>query len=469
MHFGSLRDFCRTLRFRLTAWNTGVVLALVLGALFGVREVLRRSLIHEFDQTLREDALEVDLTVKRLYHRPALLQENLNRKALSHSHRSWFVQLFDAQGDILWSSLNTPEIVLPLLAPRSTPVVWEEYHLQDRSVVMPDDTHLLVRVGSSVQSLEEDLTLLTRTMLLAGGAILVLTPLAGYYLSGRSTRPLSRMIHTASRLRPDDLSDRLPIRGTGDELDRLALTINGLLDHIAAYLDRKRDFIANAAHELRSPLAAIQSSVDVALTGVRTPEEYIELLLEVGEVCNGLGVLVNRLLLLSESDAGKLTADGQVVRLDRIVSKALAMFQGLAEHKDILLVSGRLDEALVPGLEPALQQVVHNLIDNAIKFNRPGGEVKVELQTDPVGRQVVFQVSDTGVGIPDEDLPHIFERFYRGDKSRQRLDGTGNGLGLSICQAVVTGSRGSIQVGSAPGQGSCFRVVLPLARPTASR
>jgi two-component system, OmpR family, heavy metal sensor histidine kinase CusS len=235
------------------------------------------------------------------------------------------------------------------------------------------------------------------------------------------------------------------------------------LDRIASYIERNQEFVANAAHELRSPLAAIRSTVEVGLNRGRTPEEYALLLGEVMEEVTRLANLVNRLLLLAEGDAGRLGAKDQATRLDKIVRESVDMFEAVAESQDVRLTAGALPPALVPGDEFHVRQVVRNLIDNAIKFSPAPGTVEVSLHADLLRKQAVLSVKDQGIGIPAEMQPHIFDRFYRVDKSRNRLSRRGgSGLGLSICRSIVTALQGEIAVDSPPSGGSTFTVRLPM-------
>ncbi|HEY5314298.1 MAG TPA: ATP-binding protein, partial [Pirellulales bacterium] len=305
---------------------------------------------------------------------------------------------------------------------------------------------------------------LTNTMLIAGAVVLLVSPLGGYWLAGRATRPLARIIDTTARLHPSNLEERLQIRGTRDELDRLSQTVNALLDRIAAYISQNRQFTANAAHELRSPLAAIQNSLEVGLNADRSAEEYHELLGETLEECGVLRDLVNQMLLLAESDAGRLEVSPDPFRLDLVAQKSHEMFVGVAEAADLRL---RLDcqgpPVLIYGDANRLRQVVNNLIDNAIKFSQAGGTITVSVHREHA-RHAVLEVADTGIGIAAEDLPHVFERFYRGDKSRQRKDRSGGtGLGLSICSSIAAAHNGTIKVESTLGQGTTVTVTLPLA------
>jgi signal transduction histidine kinase len=261
------------------------------------------------------------------------------------------------------------------------------------------------------------------------------------------------------------LDERLPIAGTGDELDQLAHTVNNLLDRIAAYLDNKRDFLANAAHELRTPVAGIRSSVEVALNGSRSIEEYEDLLVVLIEECGALEVLVNQLLLLSETEAELPAEKFDSLNLKGVVAKAVDMFSGAAEAKGIALDSKATGDAVVLGNSQHLRQLLNNLLDNAVKYTPSGGSIEIELTTNGAGSHVKLQVKDSGVGMAPEEQQHIFERFYRAESARSRSQGTGGtGLGLSICQSIVHNHGGSIECRSAPGCGTCFTVTLPQAR-----
>jgi signal transduction histidine kinase len=464
MLFERLRDVFRTLRFRLMAWNTGVVLLMVLPTLFLVREGFRRLVHVEFDRILAEDINEIKLSIRRFYPNWPELYEELRRRAQSHAHHGWFVQIFHNDGS-KWQSLSTPDDVPELESEEPSRTTADPYLLVQDRLSTPTIPTTIIRVGSSLKLIQEDVRLLTQSLVLVGVLITFLAPLGGYWLSGRAIRPLAKIIHKTSHLRPSNLAERLPIRGTGDELDQLSQTINGLLNRIARYLEQKGDFLANAAHELRSPLAAIRSLVEVALNSERTPEEYVALLIDIMEECTSLSTLVNQLLLLAEGDAGRLALHPHGVRLDQVVRKSLAMFEGVAESVGIRLEAPSLAPLQVGGDENHLRQVINNLVDNAIKFTAPGGRVLVEVAADADGRQALLRVSDTGSGIAKEEVPRIFERFYRSDKSRHHEDGRrGTGLGLAICQSIVSALQGIISVDSIAGQGSCFSVRLPLYR-----
>lgn len=466
MLFGHLKAVAQTVRFRLTAWVTLVVLLVVCVAMLSVRLVVLRTINSEFDRRLLQDTVDVRLVIQQYFpHKEPLFIKAMNLKALGHLHVDWFVELFDEQGKLIWGPANAPHVKAPHL-PLSDMKLRDEgpFRLVETEFNEAPLPRMIIRLGSSRVSMEDDIALLNWIMVLASASILVLAPVSGYFLAGRATRPLTRIISTTARLQPKKLDERLAIRGTGDELDQLSTTINGMLDRIGSYIDSNRDFIANAAHELRSPLAAIRGSVDVALDRLRSPEEYAGLLTDVAEECARLTNLVNRLLLLAEGDAGRLGPGEHQAQFDKVVRESVNMFEAVAESKGVELKLGNTCSVAVPGEEYHLRQVVRNLLDNAIKFTPSGGRIHVDLALDRQQKRTTLRVSDSGIGIANEDLPRVFERFYRGDKSRSREQSPGgSGLGLAICQAIISALHGKIQVQSRLGQGSVFTVNLPVA------
>ena len=463
MLFGPVKHLPRTLRFRLTFWNTIVILVLVGGVLWGVRSALNWTLMREFDNLLLEDVKEVQQTIYNYWPDKDRLRMALRPQVVSHSARGWYVRIFRTDGELEFSSEGSPDAVFT--APRSDQ--FGTYDRGDYRVVqrtLPEGGRappLIVRVGVKRDPVAEDIWRLTKLMLVAYAFILVMAPLFGYWLAGRATRPLAEILRTTARLHPDNLSERLPRSNNGDELDLLAATMNSMLDRLADYLNQQRTFVANAAHELRSPLTAMRTSLEVALDRDRSPGEYRELLADLIEECTALGNLINHLLLLAEGEAGLLHADGEV-RLDELVQRSADMFQGIAEQRGVNLQADVGDPVRIPGNRVHLREVIHNLLDNALKFTPMGGNVDVEVHAPPHSTQVQLLIRDTGMGIPPEDLPKVFERFYRGDKSRQREQAPGgNGLGLSICRAIVQSYGGQIALDSTLGKGTTVTVTLP--------
>ncbi|WP_425619362.1 sensor histidine kinase [Anatilimnocola sp. NA78] len=462
-------------------WNALAVLITGLAILLTVRQGLEYRLNYDLERVLGEDLDEIALNLQEErgldFER---LHRELDRKARGHAYHQWFVLFLDRKGQPVWTSSGAPP--LPPLTQVSNATSLKtigDYRLAIRELDGTRERAPVVCVGSSIAFIERDMASIDRLGFLVATSLLIASPLAGYVLAGRATRPLAQMMQTTARLRPAEMGERLKVRGTQDELDQLAVTVNGLLDRLAAYVKQKHDFLANAAHELRTPLSAIRSSVEVALSGNRTVDEYNELLAEVIDECSSLETLVNQLLLLAETDAERPTVMDGDVRLDTLIARAAEMFQGVAEFSGVKLRVEKLPVVVVNGNRSYLRQVLSNLIDNAIKFTashhqQPSekqgsngglrGEIVISMLKDFANHRAVLTIEDNGPGIGPEDLPHIFDRFYRVDRSRMRGTPTGGtGLGLSICQSIIQTHSGTIEAESRLDQGTKFIITLPLA------
>jgi len=468
----------RTLRFRLKRWNAFVIVLTATVTLIGLRAGVHFAIQHEIDGVLIEDLREIDLALKDAGATPSSVREaaagggsaavqavieSLMRKDRGHEQHGWFVRLYDGDGRLVWASEHAPSTITKMISAENfVPATAGDFRVVQDRRTSRDSSPLMVQVGSLTTFVARDMAHIDRLVAIAVLIVLVVGPGIGYWLAGRAIDPLAAIIHTTARLRPSKLDERLVEQRNGDELDQLARTINGFLNRIAAYLAQRRDFLANAAHELRTPLAAIRSTAEVSLGAERTVDEYQELLVEIIEECSLLESLVNQLLLLAETESDRLRITGERVSFSEVAARAVGMFQAVADTKDIQLSATLQPELTVEGNAHHLRQVVNNLIDNALKFTPSGGKVTVRLRAD--GEDAVFSVADNGPGIPAEDLPHIFDRFFRGDRSHSHDGGrTGTGLGLSICQAVVQAHGGRLAVETNVNHGTTFQVAIPLA------
>ncbi|MCA9222500.1 MAG: HAMP domain-containing protein, partial [Planctomycetales bacterium] len=342
--------------FRLMVWNAIVVIVTACVTLIALREGVRFTLIRELDQLLHEDLREIEIALDTHADR-ATLHEQLDRKDSGHAQHKWFAELIRKDGVAEYRSQHAPPRHVWAQADSIVACTAGEWRLLAKPARTGDIT---IRVGASLMLVRADIARLDRLVVLCAGGVLVIAPLCAYWLAGRATRPLARIITTTARLRPSHLDERLEIRGTGDELDRLSETLNKLLDRIGKYLQERRDFLANSAHELRTPLAAIRSSIEVALAGGRTKEEYEELLGEIIEESGSLELLVNQLLLLSETETERLKVSKQCAPFDQLVARAIDMFSGVAEFRDIALVSSALPPTAVYGNQQHLRHVINN-------------------------------------------------------------------------------------------------------------
>ena len=419
-------------------------------------------LLQESDAVLHDEAEEIRLMLQQTWPNREALSAELNRKSAVHEQHGWFAQVLDGPASTVWASPKTPEVVRAQEFSASRPrgrLTVGTYRVAQLRLAEAGYPPFLIRVGTSTEFIRQDVAQVTRIAAPVALCLLLLAPIGGYVLSGRATRPLQKIIRTTHHLRPSQLDDRLSIRGTGDELDQLSEKINTFLDKIADYLEHQREFTANAAHELRSPITAILSSIEIARSRERSPAEYEELLDLVHEECTGLTILINQLLLLAESEAGYLEQARRAVRLDEVAHRSVDMFAGVAEERNVRLVAKLEPDVIVAGDAGQLRQVLNNLLDNAVKFTPSGGEVAVSLHRDRTRREAVLCVRDTGIGIPQGDLRRIFDRFFQVQRARERTTSTrGSGLGLSICQAIVSAHGGAIEVASEPGHGTRIRV-----------
>ena len=291
-----------------------------------------------------------------------------------------------------------------------------------------------------------------------GGGVLVLGLLGGSWISRRALRPISDISATAAMIAAGDLSQRIRITNSESELGQLAQDLNDTFSQFEASFLRQAQFTADASHELRTPVTVVLTQTQSALARERSVSEYRESLGACQRAAQRMRGLIQGLLTLARLDAENATADPGPCQLDQITRDTAEALHGTAAAKQVTL---QLDLAPVQcrGHADQLAQVVFNLVSNAIDYNRAGGIVRVALDCDK--DSAILNVQDSGLGIDSEDLPHVFERFYRADKSRSGSHGH-SGLGLSIVKAIVEAHAGSIDVASQPRVGACFSVRLPL-------
>lgn len=318
-------------------------------------------------------------------------------------------------------------------------------------------TMLQVTCGKDLRDVDHAVASLVNLLAWLGPLVLLLSLVGGLFLAGRALRPIDQIARTAAAIGEHDLARRIPVHGR-DELAALAATLNHTFDRLQQAFERQERFTADASHELRTPLAVVAGNVELALGRTRSPAEQQELLQEVRAAALQMQSLIEGLLLLARADHADAFAR-EVVRLAPLCEEAVRAEGALAaEHRIELRCDGVADLA-VRGDRGCLFQLLQNLLDNAIRHNRPGGHVVVHLRrTD--GRAEI-EVEDCGIGIPAAALPHLGERFYRVDPSRTRATG-GVGLGLSIVKAIVAAHGGQLQITSAEHAGTRVRVMLPL-------
>jgi heavy metal sensor kinase len=318
----------------------------------------------------------------------------------------------------------------------------------------------VVRVATPLAPLTEALDRLRWLLLAAGTGAVCVAVAGGYLLASLALAPVDRITTTAREIGAGALDRRLRLGGPNDEVRRLARAFDEMLDRIDETLERERRFTADAAHELRTPLTILKGELEVALRRDRAPEQYRQVLASMTQEVDRLVRLTEDLLTLARADVGGIPLAQQPVSLDEGVRWAEEQFRRVAEEKSITLRATGTTPLMVRGDADRLRQLLMNLVDNAIRYTPIGGHVT--LTWDRQGHFARLAVSDTGSGIAPEDLPHLFERFYRADRARARAAG-GTGLGLAIAKWIAEVHGGRIAVDSRPGYGTTATVWLPLA------
>ena len=465
-----MRGWPLTVRRQLTLWYTGVLVLILLVVSVLSYSLLRWSVMNDVDQSLVTTAHIVREASEEVAAATAIpAPEAALRELLGPEFYDKFFQLMDPEGRPRARSRLRRNSQLPLSAEaranaaRGRPT-FETLALRDgraRLLTIPvlrnGRVTELVQVGMSLEAsdrtLSRYLTILVVLVPLAAG----LAAAGGAMLARRALRPVDTMSQTARRITAGDLSRRIPRRSTGDELDRLAETLNAMLDGLEEAFGQVRRFAADAAHELRTPLTALRGGIEVALRGERTPEEYRRVLRSSLEEVERLTHIAEDLLLLSRFSVA-VSAPRQRVELEPLVVEALDVGTQLAHARGVSIASTALTPVAVVGDASALRRALLNLIDNAVKYTPAGGKVEVSLLRE--GTTAVIAVRDTGPGIAAEDADRVFQPFVRLDPAREAVP-DGAGLGLSIARSIVVAHGGDLTLGGAPGGGSIFVIRLP--------
>lgn len=332
--------------------------------------------------------------------------------------------------------------------------------LYSRALTQDGKIFGVVQVGTTLSLVNAVLFTVGTELLIIFPLVLVLGALVSFWLASRAFAPMKRVIQAARAIKAGDLRQRVPLPRAQDEVFQLTLTLNEMIDSLEQTFVRQRRFVADASHELRTPVAVIRSKTDLALLQVFPPEDYVSIFRAIHTEAERLGRLISDLLALARADEGQVRLELEVVQLDQLVEAVAATMQPPAVQHGVTLEVTKAEPVSVLGDEARLMQVVMNLLENAIRFTNPGGYVFVVVHAKQA--QACLVVSDAGIGIAKEHQPYLFGRFYQIDPARIGAEGGNSGLGLAIVDWIVKAHGGSIQVESQVGQGSTFTVLLPL-------
>ncbi|HEX9198423.1 MAG TPA: HAMP domain-containing sensor histidine kinase [Acidobacteriaceae bacterium] len=374
------------------------------------------------------------------------------------------------------------DIALPTL---STDGTFRRQTIEGREVLtyfLPfqtaDGRIIEVEAGTSLYSLQQTMRSLTKILIAATILILIPAAVGGYFLMKQPLRPLIVLTDKAANIGRKELGERLPVIPTGDELERLTHSLNGMIDRLEEALSHNHRFSADASHELRTPLTIMRGELEEMLRIEDLPAQAVENLISTLDEIDRMSRIVNSLMVITRLDAGSERLDMEVLNLSTLVRTTMDHMKLLAEEKGLPLTCLCDRDVFIHAAPMRIKQVLVNLIDNAIKYtliNETSPESVlpevscggVDVTVFASGSNAVLKITDQGVGIAPEVLPHVFERFYRADFARSRGAG-GVGLGLAIVKAIVSAHDGTVSIASTLGQGSTVIVELPLVPPPAT-
>jgi heavy metal sensor kinase len=473
----------RSIRFRLTAWYAGLMAGLLL--LFGASTFigLRQYLSWSLKESLRNQARQIGENFVIDVHTSGedYVIEEINEHYAPELHNR-YVRVTRADGSVLYVSGKPKEggfdpSPLAVLNPATSREFSREEHLPGGELLIftlpftaRDGSRFLIEVGAAYEQVEAVLRGLLIALALGLPLSVAVVVGGGYLLMRRALKPVDEIARGAEQITSRNLGLRLPVADTGDEIERLSIALNRMiarLDESFQYIQR---FTADASHELRTPLTILRGDLEAIAQRPQYPQnpqhtgldsETRDAVGSLLEETERLSRIIESLLAISRLDAGEAQMEHVKFDLAELAATTTEQMRLLAEDKNVSLLCETYDPVEVEGDRARLKQVVVNLLDNAIKYTREGGEARVSVRSE--NAHALLEVADTGIGIPAEALPHLFERFYRVDRARSRQMG-GVGLGLAIVKSIVAAHGGQVTVESAEGRGSRFRVKLPLAR-----
>jgi signal transduction histidine kinase len=488
--------FLRSIRFRLTLWFV-VILALVVGVFGAITYTLqardlRRQTLDRIEATIAQIQSIQEVSHADPFERQITIP-NISQDAGPLLQSDEILAVTDVQGNVVqkYGPASTSDVnrLTRLGMDRGAgqgPFTYTLLSATNEAAGGPSEYMFVVTpisLGSSVigflilGSPVDPTGQLHRyliTLLIGGLGTLALALIGGYWLADRALGPVKEITQTAREIGETDLSRRIAL-GRQDELGRLADTFDQMLARLQAAFDRQKQFTADASHELRTPLTIVNLETSRALESSRSASEYSRALSVIRSENDFMTRLVNNLLTLSRMDAGQTSLAKEPVDLSDVTLEVAERMQPLAAHQGLDLRTGELPEALVLGDRQYLIQMISNLVENAVKYaGGIGGAICLEVGLEPKSNIGWILVHDDGPGIPAEDLPHVFDRFYQVDRVRSQDHGegvqaigpengaSGSGLGLSIVQWIARAHGGDVSVTSEPGKGATFEVKLPL-------
>jgi len=463
-------NFRNTLAFRLTLWYAGVftVSSCVAFLLF---YILITSFIRErtdqelLSQVNRFSTLLVTEGVEAVKNDAVIEAQAAGIKKVFFRLLSLNGQVFSSSNISYWKDIEINETAIRELLQGSSHV-FETITISDhkdevRILYALLSPSIILQVGQAMESYSRFLDAFKGIFITTMTFLIILAAGVGWFMARRAVSGVEAITRTAQSISGGTLGKRVPVKTRGDEIDQLAMTFNQMLDRIQTLVIEIKEISDNIAHDLKSPITRIRGIAEVTLTNGKSMGEYESMAASTIEECDRLLDMINTMLMISKTESGVDKLSLEEIDLAGLVREACELFEPTAEDKRVTLSCDVPNKSHLVGDNRMIQRMLSNLLDNAIKYTPSGGKVSV-LVSENDGRYVVITVKDTGIGISPNDLPRIFDRFYRCDQSRST---PGIGLGLSLARTIARAHGGDITITSVLNQGSTFTITLPTLKP----
>ena len=458
--------FRNSLTFRLTLWYAGIFAASSFVAFFLFYQFIASVIQERTDQELSNQAGQFSTVLRQ---QGIVAVENLALfEAQAAGEKKVFFRLLYPDGQAVSSSNMAFWEDIPIRKEAIGKLLGGAGQVLETAAIATrrDQVRILyamigpgviLQVGQSMENYMRIIDAFRGVFLVTMALLIGLATGVGWFMARRAVSGVEEITRTARGISGGTLEKRVPVKNRGDEIDQLAMTFNQMLDRIQSLVAEIRQMGDDIAHDLKSPLTRIRGMAEIALTTAKSPAEYETMAASAIEECDRLLDTINTMLMISKTEAGVEKPSRTRIDLAALVREACELFGTTAEDRGLTLSCHAPEECDITGDARMIQRLLSNLLDNAIKYTPAEGKVSVSLSVIG-GKIATLAVSDTGAGISAGDLPRIFERFYRGDRSRSE---PGTGLGLSLARAIARAHGGDITVESRLGEGSVFTVTLP--------
>ena len=466
MFLKKINSIRHTLAFRLTLWYAGIFMLTSCVAFLFFYFLITSVIRARTDQDLLGEARTLSSILKvqgmKAVRRQIIFEaQAAGEKKIFFRLLSLDGQEFSSSNMSYWRDIGVGKAAIEQLIGENRPVF--------NTVSLPDRQHnirvlyaivgrnIILQLGQSMENYTRFIEAFRKIFVTTMASLFIFAAIVGWFMARRALAGVEAVTRTARQISETSLKERVPVKKYQDEVDQLAITFNQMLDRIQTLVTGIREMSDNIAHDLKSPITRIRGISEVSLTTGASEKEYENMAASTVEECDRLLDIINTMLVISKTEAGVNKLDARELDIGAVVRDACELFQSSAEDKDLRLVCDVAGKFSISGDNRMIQRMIANLLDNAIKYTPGGGSVEVTVNTGNHDA-VIIAVKDTGIGISEKDIPHIFERFYRCDPSRSEA---GIGLGLSFARAIARAHGGDITVFSAPEQGSTFTVTVP--------